>query len=285
LEAERLASDAISEGGEYWGMFGIFKSKEQKSAEKFWKSEMGQRLTAHNTQYFGRGGVWEGCSPEGQQKFCGWLSYRIFGVYQSADPFAAMRLELAAMVACHAELVVLLKTSVNDQIQSRYISGELRRHLRSCVPHCKELAEELWRNPDSSDEDLYLYTQARSVYYNYVLNGINLLRYDFDDFTGGKERDWLGPFDKSMRIWHEDIYRSKIGLPSLFENKVIASLPHSFFSTSCMTGRGIHSLNGNRNGASTSRLADRFLGQPRSVRGQSRSSHSVRSMRSQNVEI
>jgi hypothetical protein len=75
-------------------MFGIFKSKEQKSVEKFWKSEMGQRLTAHNAQYFGQGGAWEGFSPEGQQKFCGWLLKRIFGVYESGDPFAASRVRL-----------------------------------------------------------------------------------------------------------------------------------------------------------------------------------------------
>src|SRR5262249_2403215 len=98
-----------------WGMFGIFKSKEQKSGEKFWKSEMGQRLTAHNAQYFGPGKVCEGFSPEGKQKFCEWLLQRIFGVYQSANPFAAMRMELAAMVLCHSELLVLLKNDVKRE--------------------------------------------------------------------------------------------------------------------------------------------------------------------------
>ena len=140
-----------------------------------------------------------------------------------------MRLELAAMVHCHAELVVLLKKPANDHMRSRYVSGELHRHLRSCVPYCRELAEELWRNPDASDDDLYLYTQQRSIYYNYVLNGINLLRYDFDDFAGGKDHDWLRPFAKSMLIWQEHIYRSKIGLPFLFENEVMGALPHSDF--------------------------------------------------------
>jgi hypothetical protein len=147
-------------------MVGIFKSKEQKSAEKFWKSEMGQRLTAHNAEYFGRGGIWEGFSSEGKQKFCGWLLQRIFGVYQSANPFAAMRLELAAMALCHAELVILLKNDVkrDDHLRSRYISGELHRHLRSCAPHAmyaKELAEELWRDPNTTDDNLYIVARAR----------------------------------------------------------------------------------------------------------------------------
>lgn len=210
-------------------MFGLFKSKEQKSIEKFWKSEIGQRLTAHNEQYFGLGAIWGDFSPEGKQKLCGWLLERIFGVYGAADTFAAMRLELAAMTSCHAQLVVLLREPVNEYNRTRYVSGELHNHLRSCAPHCNELAEELWRSPESSDADLYGYAQQRSIYYNYVLNGINLLRYDFDDFAGGKDRDWLKPFSKSMMIWHEDTYRSKIGLPTLFENKIFKALPHSTF--------------------------------------------------------
>jgi hypothetical protein len=215
-------------------MLGLFKSKEQKSTEKFWKSEIGQRVTAHNEQYFGPGGVWEGFSREGQQQLCGWLLQRIFGVYEAADTFSAMRLELAAMASCHAEKVILLRDPVdpvNDCNRTRYVSGELHLHIRSCAAHCKELAEELWRSPDASDADLYLYAQQRSIYYNYVLNGINLLRYDFDDFAGGKDRDWLRPFSKSMMIWHEHVYRSNIGLPTLFEDKSIGikALEHSVY--------------------------------------------------------
>src|SRR5262249_43656769 len=142
---------------------------------------------------------------------------------------AAMRLELAAMTSCHAELVVLLRNPVNDWSRSRYVSGELHNHIRSCAAHCKELAEELWRNPNESDDDLYEYARQRSIYYNYVMNGINQLRHDFDDFAGGKDRDWLRPFSKSMMIWHEDIYRSKIGLPTLFEDKILGALSHSTF--------------------------------------------------------
>jgi hypothetical protein len=210
-------------------MFGLFKSKEQKSVEKFWMSDVGQRLTTHNEQYFGQGAIWGDFSSEGKQQLCGWLLQRIFGVVNAVDPFSAMRLELAAMVSCHAELVILLKTPVNDWNRSRYVSGELYPHIRSCAPHCKELAEELWRSPNESDADLYGYAQQRSIYYNYVLNGIHLLRYDFDDFAGGRDRDWLRPFVKSMMIWHEDLYRSKIGLPTLFEDKIIKALPHSNF--------------------------------------------------------
>jgi hypothetical protein len=214
-------------------MLGLFKSKEQKSIEKFWKSEFGQRLTAHNEQYFGPGSVWEGFSLETRQELCGWLLQRIFGVYEAADAFSAMRLELAAMVSCHAQLVILLRNPVNDWSQSRYISGEVHLHIRSCAAHCDipELAEELWRSPQASDADLYGLARQRSIYYDYVFNGINLLRYDFDDFAGGKDRDWLTPFVRSMMIWHEHVYRSKIGLPTLFEDKLIKAHPHSDFFT------------------------------------------------------
>lgn len=210
-------------------MFGIFKSKEQKSIEKFWQSEFGQRLVEHNAQFFGPGAIWGDFSSEGKQKFNGWLLERIFGVLNSPDSFAAMRLELAAMVDCHAELVILLRDPVNEWNRTRYVSGELHPHIRACAPHCKELAEELWRSPDGTDKDLYDYAQARSIYYNYVLNGINLLRYEFEDFGGGKERDWLRPFSKSMMIWHEHLYRSKLGLPSLFEDMSFSGLKHSNF--------------------------------------------------------
>jgi hypothetical protein len=153
-------------------MLGLFKSKEQKSFEKFWKSEVGQRLTAHNEQYFGPGNVWEGFSLETRQKLCGWLLQRVFGVYEAADAFSAMRLELAAMVSCHAQLVILLRNPVNDWSRSRYISGELHLHIRSCASHCdcEELAEALWRSPEASDADLYELAHQRSIYYNYVLN-------------------------------------------------------------------------------------------------------------------
>ena len=210
-------------------MFGFFKSKEQKSIEKFWKSELGQRLITHNEDYFGPGAIWGDFSPEGKQTFNGWLLQRIFGVLNAPDSFAAMRLELAAMTSCHAELLVLLKGPISDWMRSHYFSAKLHEHIRACAPHCKELAEELWRSPNASDKDLYDYAQVRSVYYNYVLNGINLLRYDFDDFAGGADRDWLRPFSKSMLIWHEDLYRTKVGLPTLFEDKIIKALPHSNF--------------------------------------------------------
>lgn len=209
-------------------MFGLFKSKEQKSIDRFWKSEFGQRLVTHNEQYFGPGGVWEKFSPEGKQKLSGWLLERILGVSNSPEPFDAMRLELAAMVSCHAQLLVLLKDP-SDWMRSRYISAKLHEHIRACAPHCNELAEELWRSPTSTEADIYMYARERSIYYNYVLNGINLLRYDLDDFAGGTERDWLRPFVKSMLIWHEDTYRSKIALPTLFEDKIIRALPHSNF--------------------------------------------------------
>jgi hypothetical protein len=209
-------------------MFGLFRSSEQKSTEKFWKSTTGQRLTALNDQYFGPGAVWADFSPETKQKILGWLLDRISGIFAAENQFAQMRLELAAMTYVHAQLVVLLKDPVNDYNRSRYISGKLHPHIRACAPHCNELAEELWRMPNSTDADLYLYAQQRSIYYNYVLNGIHQLRYEFEDLTDGN-RDWLRPFSKSMMIWQEDQYRSKIGLATLFENKIIRAIPHSTF--------------------------------------------------------
>ena len=202
---------------------------------------MGQRLTAHNAQYFGRGKVFEHFSLEGKQGICDRLLRRIFRVYGSADPFAAMRMELAAMAVCNAESVVLLKDPVDADgyMRSRYVSGELHRQLRTCVPHiihCKGIAEELWRDPNKSDGDLYEFTRGVSLSYHYDFSGINLLRYDFDDFAGGKDRDWLLPFHKSMMIVAENHFRSKIGLPSLFEDIVPGVVPHTDFFTLVYNG-------------------------------------------------
>ena len=55
----------------------------------------------------------------------GWLLQRIFGAYEAANTFAAMRLELTAMTSCHAELVVLLRDSVNEGNRSRYVNDDL----------------------------------------------------------------------------------------------------------------------------------------------------------------
>jgi hypothetical protein len=211
-------------------MFGLFKSKEQRSADKFWKSEMGRRIVAHNAKYFGPGQVWYGFSAESERTIGGYLLERIFGVYGAEEPFDQMRLELAVAGSNHAQFVILPR----NPDPSRYVSGELHNHLRACAPHNEELAKELWRDPEQSDSEFYGFTRQRSLYYNYILNGINLLRTDFDDYDG--EPDWLRPFAKSMCIWHEHLYRSKIGLPLLAENKIQGALHHSDFFTLVRNG-------------------------------------------------
>jgi hypothetical protein len=133
------------------GMFGLFKSKEQKAVDAFLASELGQRLTAHNERYFGPGAVWSGFSPEGREQLTSWMMQRVMGVYAAPDPFIQMRLEIAAMASCYAELTVLLKGPLPEELRTRYVSGELHSHLRTCSQHCKELAEEVWRSPNGSD--------------------------------------------------------------------------------------------------------------------------------------
>lgn len=80
-------------------MFGVFKSREQKAIDKFWKSDLGQRLVSHNEEYFGPGAVWGDFSPEGKQKSNGWLLERIFGVLDSPDHASAADADLA-LFAC-----------------------------------------------------------------------------------------------------------------------------------------------------------------------------------------
>ena len=39
----------------------------------------------------------------------------------------------------------------------------------------------------------------------------------------------MKPFVKSMLIWNENTYRGKIGLETLFEDKIMQAIPHSKF--------------------------------------------------------
>ena len=211
-------------------MFGLFKSKEQKAITSFWSSDLGQQLVTHSADYFGPGKVWGDFSAETKEKINGWLIERILGVVQSTNPGAELRVELAAMTSCYAQFAVLLEGQLPQNLRSRYVSNELHCKIRACAPHNKEVAEEAWRNPNATDAELLGFTNTRSVYYNFVLNGLNILRVDFGDAAQGSERDWLQPFVKSMLIWHEDIYRSKIDLPRLADEKIMFNaLAHSNF--------------------------------------------------------
>jgi hypothetical protein len=57
---------------------------------------------------------------------------------------------------------------------------------------------------------------------------MNMIRADFDDVDLAAE-DWFQPFVRSMLIWHEHSYRSKIGLPPLLADE-LAQLHRTFFT-------------------------------------------------------
>lgn len=158
-------------------------------------------------------------SPEGKQAIAGRLANKIDGITQSSEPFLQCRLEFVGTAVAYAELQVLCmlesEKAAVPHFKSKYISGELYRYIRKCVPHNEALKQHVWRYPDSTDENLIAMSNfwcAENIYY---LDGLNLLRREFEDYETDPTKDWLQPLLISLLIFYEDTYRQKIGLPSL----------------------------------------------------------------------
>jgi hypothetical protein len=210
-------------------MFGFGRTKEEKAQDAFSKSPLGRRLQNHNLEFFGEGKIFGKLSEEAKNKNISQFYERVFGVFNAENPFMQMRLELCAQVISYSQFIVLLKSEPPDGLQSPYVSGDLYKHIAACAPHNEELAEEIWRQSDTSAEELLEYARVRSIVFLYFMNGMNILRSEFDDVVQPDNKDWYRPFVKSMMIVSEDHYRSKINLPTLLEDKILRALPYSTF--------------------------------------------------------
>jgi hypothetical protein len=148
----------------------------------------------------------------------------VAAIFSSDDPFLECRQRLAGYVCNFADFNVLCLTSeellqldTGDVRRSPYISGELHQFIRACSKHNEELIGYISRSEQqhcsSTDKDLVLWARARSCAFRYYMNCMNIIRLDVNDLP--RERDWFRPFVRSMLIWKEDDYRSKIGLKTL----------------------------------------------------------------------
>ena len=86
------------------------------------------------------------------------------------------------------------------------------------------------------DEELIGWANARSCAYQYLMNGINMVRAEVNDVDATIKPGWFRPFAKSLLISKEDAYRSKIGLPTLLPDIADLSWRHSSFTTLVMNG-------------------------------------------------
>jgi hypothetical protein len=209
----------------------FLENRRIKKAVKLWNSSpLGQALARHTRKYFQEGHILSHSSEDRKNEIIDNFYQQIFSLRQSENPFLQMR-ELMASYACgYASYQVLcLKESEKSKLsfsECPYISGELYKYIQDIAKHNDKLREIKWKNPNITDDDLIYICNYQSVLHLYYLNGMNLVRSEFEDLD--KEKDWLRPFVRSMLIWEEDQIRTKINLSSLLPDSFDA-LKHSTF--------------------------------------------------------
>jgi hypothetical protein len=167
-------------------------------------------------------------------------------IYGAEDPFLKCREKLAEYVVTFADWQVLclkpeekLQPGDRDVRHSPYISGELHRHIGYCAQYNGGLADFISHNRQSTGDDLITWANARSCAFSYLMHCVNVVRADVNDcdLATATKADWFRPFVKSMLIWKEDDYRTKIGLPTLLPSLPVGlARHHSAFLTCVLEG-------------------------------------------------
>lgn len=132
---------------------------ERRKSKKFWRSPFGQTLERHLIDGF-NSSMMRGLSSEGKQAIAERLANKIDGITQADEPFLQCRLEFAGTAVAYAELQVLCllesEKAAVPHFRSAYISGQLHRYIRKCVPHNENLKQHVWRYPKDTDKDLFV---------------------------------------------------------------------------------------------------------------------------------
>lgn len=212
--------------------------REEKKAQRVWeKSHLGQMLDLHTQKYFTKYPSLANKSAEAKIKIGGDFYQKVINLMQGENPFLLMRELLAEYVLQHTHLQVLCLTEQEkaDEFDAdcAYISGQLHYVVDQAVLHVEELRELKWRHPEFGKSDYLSYCNQSCLILSYYINGINIVRGEFDDFDS--QKDWLRPFFKSMLITAEDGLRGKMGLPSLLTGNFDA-LKHSTFLNYVIAG-------------------------------------------------
>lgn len=206
------------------------RRREAKALQNWQRSLLGRSLALHTNQYFSQYPRLSALTQETKDQLVGDFDQTIIAILQANNPFLAMRERLALYVVGHATLQVWCLTEAEKQVMSfsacPWISGELHHHILRASENNDELAELKWKFPEMSKDDLVSYCNTQCVVHLYYVNGLNIVRGQFDDIDEGK--DWLRPFTQSMLIWQEDQVREELGLPSLLADS-LGGLKHSTF--------------------------------------------------------
>jgi len=205
------------------------KLRERRAVSKFKRSTVGMALEEHTHSFFNKT-MLRGMSAEAKKKRAEQFYERIFKIPTAENPFLAYRQELGNAAYTYAEfqVLVLKPEELVDLFSSPYISGELYLHLRDCAKHNDWIERMLWEHPKMTDQDLYDVTNAHAVLCLYHLNGLNIVRGEFEHRKLKDPKDWFKPLVKSALIFYEDWHRTKLGLPRLCADDIFP-LRHSGF--------------------------------------------------------
>jgi hypothetical protein len=200
---------------------------------RFRKTPLGRALANHTHHYFYGADAPLGRFEESrkQQMITGFYQ-QILSLSAYSNPFLKFREIFANYVVGYADIQVLSLTPEQKAgahySNAKYISADLRRHIRQCCAHNDEMNQLLWEQPDMSDEDLLGGAHMRAAVWLYFANGFNMVRSEFEPIN--EARDWYRPFLTSAMIFAENNYRSDIGLASLIPDDFgLLALQHSTF--------------------------------------------------------
>ena len=189
---------------------------------------MGRTLRDHVNNFFTNTPLSQ-FSEQGKEQLASDLLELVSEITRHENPFTKFRQEIAAFASKYAglEVLLLLPTDTKEPFfASPYISCALRPYIRQCT-HNKEIAEYVSEYPDNPDPSLIAFVSGRALICQFYLNGLQDIRSEFEEFELKKE--WFRPLVKSMMIWQEDVHRSKLGLPRLCPDLLVAIQHSTFF--------------------------------------------------------
>ena len=212
----------------------------EKKVESFiTETEIGKKLYLHVQEYMHGNGettMLTSMPEESRLEITNNFMADVLPILDSENGFKLMRETIGFHVLHYAELEVMGINEEIAQTMDRYkhpaISGELHHYITDLIPHCEWLSQ--FKEKNYSKERLIEIVNARSAVELFYINGLNILRLEFDDFN--TDNDWLRPFIKSTMISCEDEYRKKISLNSLLENTVLGSTPYGVFFNIVISG-------------------------------------------------
>lgn len=213
------------------------RQKEKRTLREWQNSNIGKILATHTQKCFTEYPRLAGICPETKEKIVGDFYQKLFDLSNAENPFLAIRKALTECVLGVAELQVLCLTE-EEKAQGfyrncSYISGQLHYDIDKAVNHVEALRELKGQLPNLTNEELVSFCNLQCAIYLYHLNGLNYVRVERNDTD--EQSDWLRPFIESMMIWHEDMIREKMGLPSLLPNE-LDGFKHSTFMNGVVNG-------------------------------------------------